>query len=85
MANSVDPDETARYVSSRSTLFAQISVLVCGDERGNWIQLVNLPPTVTSKVKCSQIKESFHQRSSTTRQLFIGRQVKVNERESVIG
>ena len=36
MANSVDPDETAlRAVSSGSALFANVSVLVCRDERVN--------------------------------------------------
>ena len=34
MANSVDPDETARHEpSSRSTMFVQVSVLVCRAER----------------------------------------------------
>ena len=37
MANSVNPDERARYslrsVSSGSALFAKVSVLVCKDER----------------------------------------------------
>ena len=27
--NSIDPDETSRAVSSRSTLFAEVPVLVC--------------------------------------------------------
>ena len=36
MTNSVDPDKTARFaVSSGSTLFAQLSVLVCRAERVN--------------------------------------------------
>ena len=37
-ANSVDPVERARYVSSRSTPIAQVLVLVCWSERVNNIR-----------------------------------------------
>ena len=43
MANSVDPDETARYVravSSGSALFAKVSVLVYRDERVNALEIL---------------------------------------------
>ena len=33
MSNSVDPDETVHYVSSGSTLFAEVFGLVCRAER----------------------------------------------------
>ena len=33
MANRVDPAKMARYVSSGSALFAEVSVLVCRDEK----------------------------------------------------
>ena len=42
MANSVDPDETARAVSSGSTLFVYLSILVCRAE------MVKAPPTQKS-------------------------------------
>ena len=38
MANSIDSDEKAHFVSSGSILFAKVSVLVCRDERVHTIK-----------------------------------------------
>ena len=41
MANSVGPDETVRYISSGSTLFAQVLVLVYRAEQVKFSVVVN--------------------------------------------
>ena len=56
MANSADTDEMAHYISSESSWFAKVYVLVCRDEKVNW--KYNSPPkrvNLDLKYFCSQM------------------------------